>query len=130
MPRRFQNLQSYPPELQNIPIAKSSKCVGCLRGRPQADRGAGAIAQFKMPGNEIGVQMRQEHVLDRQPILAGKRNVLVRVALRINNDGGTRLLIPNDVRRMRQAWQVELLEDQQTPSSLANFYFGCGTSRR
>ena len=42
---------------------------------------AGAIAQLEMPGDEVGVEVREEHVADRETMLSGEREVLVDVAL-------------------------------------------------
>jgi hypothetical protein len=73
-----------------------------------------------MPGDKIGVEMRQEYVLDLEPVLCGKRHVLVDVPLRVNDDCRTRMLIANNVRSMRQTWQIELIEDHLTPPSLVD----------
>jgi hypothetical protein len=56
-----------------------------------------------MPGDEIGVEMRQEYVLDLERVLGGKRNVLVRVPLRVNDGCRACLLVSNQVRSVRQA---------------------------
>jgi hypothetical protein len=82
-----------------------------------------------MSGDEIGVEMSQEYMFDRQRMFGGKRNVLVGIALRVNDSGGGALLVADEVRRVRQAWQVELLEDQGAPTSRGR-YVGWGTIRR
>jgi hypothetical protein len=83
-----------------------------------------------MPGDKIGMKMRQEYVLDRESVLGGKRYVLVYVALRVNNGSRARRLVSNHVGSVRQARQIELLEDHRAPPSVAEFYFGWGTIRR
>jgi len=91
---------------------------------------AHAIAQLQMPGDEVGMEMRQEYMLDPEPALGGKRNVLVRVPLRVDDGGRACLLVSNHVGSVRQARQIELLEDHCTLSSFADCYFGWGTIRR
>jgi hypothetical protein len=75
-----------------------------------------------MPGDEIGMEMCQKNVLDRQTMFGGKRQVLIRVALRINNRGRTCRLVSNDVGSVRQARQIELFEDH--PTLACGCYFG------
>jgi len=83
-----------------------------------------------MPGDEIGVEMRQEYMLDFEGVLGGKGKVLVRVTLRVNDGCRACLLVSNYVGSVRQARQIELFEDHVTPSLLAERYFGWGTIRR
>src|SRR5688500_15383024 len=68
-----------------------------------------------MPRYEIRVKVREEDVLDRQPMLRRKREVLVRVALRVDDDGGARRLVADHVGGVRETAQVELLEDHDGP---------------
>jgi hypothetical protein len=83
-----------------------------------------------MPGDKIGVEVRREYVLDLERVLGGKGNVLVRVPLRVNDGRRACLLVFNNVGSVRQARQIELLEDRVKPSMLADCYFGWGTIRR
>ena len=50
-------------------------------------------------------------VRDRQAVLGGERQVLLDVALRIDDRRGVRLLVADEIRRVRQAIQVELVQD-------------------
>jgi hypothetical protein len=81
-----------------------------------------------MAGNEIGVEMGEEDVADLERVLGGEGDVLVRVALRVNNGCRARRLVSDEVRGVRQARQIELLEDQSA-LPLAAFPFGWGTMR-
>jgi len=54
-----------------------------------------------MPGDKIGVEMRQEYVLDLERVFGGKRNVLVRVTLRVNDGCRACLLASNNVGSVR-----------------------------
>ena len=94
--RCFQHLQTYALEFENVAIATRSKCVRCFGRRAEIDRCAHAIAQFQMPGNEIGVEMSQEYVLDLERVFGSKLNVLVRIPL------STTAAVPVDGSPMRQ----------------------------
>src|SRR5665213_698189 len=68
-----------------------------------------------MAGDEVGMKMRQEYVLDLDRVLGGEGDVLVDVALRVNDGCRACLLVSYDIGSVRQARQVELLEDHATP---------------
>ena len=54
-----------------------------------------------MPGDKIGVEMRQEYVLDLEYVFGGKRNVLVRVTLRVNDGCRACLFVSDNVGSVR-----------------------------
>ena len=83
--RRFQRLQAHAPEFQNVAIAQRSERVRRFRRGAQINCRAGSIAQLQMAGDKIGVQMRQDYVLDFERVLGGECDVLVYVALRVND---------------------------------------------
>ena len=70
------------------------------------------------------MKVRQDHVLNLESVLGSKRNVLVGVALRVNDSGCPRGFVSEQVGSMCQARQVELFEDQSAPSLFAGRYFG------
>ena len=55
---RFEGLQAHASELEDLAIAKRNEYIRCLRRGSQIDFCAYPIAQFQMPSNEIGVEMR------------------------------------------------------------------------
>jgi hypothetical protein len=65
-----------------------------------------------VPGDKIGVKMRQKNMRDFQPVLIGKRDVLIDVALRIDDGCCASCLVTDHVGCMSQARQIKLLEDQ------------------
>jgi len=91
-----------------------SKRVSRLRRGAKIDACAHAIAQLEVPGNEIGMQMRQEYVLDLETVLSRESDVLFGVALRVDDGRCTRLLVSNNVGSMRQTRQIELFEDHSS----------------
>jgi hypothetical protein len=54
-----------------------------------------------MSGNEIGVEMCQEYVLNLERVFGGEGDVLIGIALRINYSCSACSLVSNDVRGMR-----------------------------
>jgi len=57
------------------------------------------------------MKMRQHDVLDSEVVLFSKRQVLLDVALRIDDDGPVRFPVADQVRRVREAAEIELLEN-------------------
>jgi hypothetical protein len=55
--------------------------------------------------------MREKHVADPQLMLSGERQILTDVALRIDHRRDARVLVADQVRRVCEAIEVELLED-------------------
>ena len=130
MARRFQNFQAHAPEFENVAMAHRSERVPGFGHCAKINPCAHPIAQLQMPCDEIGVEMRQKYVLDRKRMPGGKRGVLVRVALRINDSRSARLLVSNNVGSVRQTRQIELLEDQVPLAFFADSCVGWGTIRR
>src|ERR1044071_7539184 len=69
---------------------------------------ARASRDLLMPADEVGVQVRFDHILDLQPLRLGLREILINITLRIDNRSLT--LRPNQVRSMRQASKIELFK--------------------
>ena len=61
--------------------------------------------------DEVGVKMGQEHMGDVQLVARGEVEILVDVPLWVHNGRGLRGVVADQVRGMRQAIQIELLED-------------------
>jgi len=83
-----------------------------------------------MPGDKISVEMRQEDVLNLEGMFGGKRDVLVRITLRVHDGRRAGLLVSDNVGSVCQTRQIELLEDHATTAFVADSYFGWGTMRR
>ena len=113
MSRRLERLQPYLAELDDVAVAQRVHLVLGPGGVPEVDGGADAIAQLEVTGDEVGVEMRQEHVGDAKAALVSEREVLIDVTLRIHDGGDAGLLVAHEVGRMRQALQVELLKDHR-----------------
>jgi hypothetical protein len=69
-----------------------------------------------MSGNKVGVEMRQEDVPDGEPVLRGQFEVLIRIALRVDNGCRAGRFVSDQIRGVRQARQIELLQDHLVPT--------------
>ena len=101
MTRSFKNLQSYLAEFQDIAIPQRHK--GILGGGVCAEINLRphTVTQLKMSGDEIGVEVGQEHVAYLQPQPPCVFQVLVDIALRIDNHPSMGLFLPDQVRSVR-----------------------------
>ena len=86
---------------------------GVLRFRLRSETyfRAAAVPQFEMPGDEIGMEVRQKNVADLHSELFGICKVLLDIALRIHHDAGRRCLIGNQIGSVRKTAEVVLLEE-------------------
>ena len=82
-------VQPHPAEFDDVAVGERRERVLRLGCGAEIDRRAGAIAQLEMAGDEVGVEVREEDVRDSQAVLPGERDVLIDVALRI--DDGRRM---------------------------------------
>ena len=64
------------------------------------------------------MKVGEEDVRDAQAVLGGEREVLLDVALRIDDRRGLRLLVADQIGRVREAIQIELLEDHRRRCNL------------
>src|ERR1700719_1732552 len=141
---RLQNFQANASEFQNVAVVKRGERVPGFGRRAKINRCAYAVAQLQMPGDEIGVQMGQKYVFDLESVLSSKRNVLVGIALGVDDGSRRGGLVTDNVRSVRQAREIKLLKEHAAQSSfgpllglvcavfanVAGAYFGCGIIRR
>ena len=74
------------------------------------DLGAGRLGQFEVTGEEVGMEVRLYDQFDGHTKFLGIGDVLADVALRIDDNGATAALVADQVRRMRQTFEVVLIE--------------------
>jgi hypothetical protein len=95
--RRFECLQPDVPELDAIAVGERRERILRLCRGAEVNRGADAIAQLQMSGDEVGVEVRQQHVPDREAVLRCECHVLIDVALRIDHRGSPTGFISDEV---------------------------------
>ena len=64
-----------------------------------------------MAGDEISMKVRQEHMPDLEAVPFGFVDIDLNIATRIDDRRRVRVFVPNEIGRLREALQVELLED-------------------
>jgi hypothetical protein len=91
-------------------VALADRYVREPRASPRAnvDFGAGAGGQFAVAGNEIGMQMGFDYMLDAQAVPARGFQVDFDVTLRV--DDRRYAFGANHIRGMRQAPEIELFK--------------------
>jgi hypothetical protein len=109
--RGFEGLNPDLAEFHGVPISQRLELVLGPGPTAQVDLGTGAIAQLQMAGQEVGVEVGQEHVFDLKPELFSILHILIDVALRIDDSRRSRLFVTDQVRGMGQASQVVLLQN-------------------
>ena len=97
MPGRLERLQSHSTKFDDVLIVERSERVLRFCCRTQIDPRADAIAQLEVAGNEVGMEVREEDVLDLETMLGGEREVLIDVTLRIDDRGRVRLLVADEI---------------------------------
>ena len=84
----LQHLQAHSREIENVAILHGDEGVFRLGAGAEMDGGAAPVAQFQMAGNKVGMEMGEKHVADLQAVFFRVDQILLNVALRINDDGG------------------------------------------
>ena len=97
-------------ELNRIAILHLHALELGLSPAAQVDRGAGLVTELDVAGDEVGMEVGEEHVLDRVAPGRGVFQILVDVPLRIDHGRRLRLLVGDHVGGVGQAGQVVLLD--------------------
>jgi len=87
------------------------KVVLCFGAGTEVDVCAATVTKFQVAGNEVGVKVSEEDVADGEPKHFRVGEVLLNVALWVDQDSGGAGLVSDQVGGVRQAAQVVLLED-------------------
>jgi hypothetical protein len=72
------------------------------------------------------VEVRQQHVPDLQPVFGGERQVLIDIALRIDDSGGAGVFVADEIRRVGETIKIKLAQNHgSSPLQRA----GCSAGR-
>src|SRR5438093_12896784 len=107
----LQRFQLDPAQYDRVTVAERREGIFSLRGRTEVNRRALTITELEMAGDEVRVKMREEDVRDLQPVSGGEREVLIDVSLGIDDGSGSARLVRDEIRRVREAIQIELLQN-------------------
>ena len=112
--RCLEDLEVDRAEREMIAVAMRLDREADAPGRRLAvdDVGTGGGGEFEMTGEEVGVEVRLDHLRDGEPVGGGIVQVFGDVALGVDHDGGARLGVADEVARVREAVQVVLREEQ------------------
>ena len=111
MSRGLQRDEARAAELDRVAVMERPEGVLRARGGAQIDDSSGAIAELEMARKEVGMEMRQEHVGDPQPMFRCEPQIAVDVALGVDDGGDPCLLVADQVGGVCQAIEVELLQN-------------------
>ncbi len=106
--RRLQRPQLDGAEAEDIAVSDGRVWEGRVRPGPHDDLRACARRQLAMSADEIGMEVRFDDVADGQAIASRLVDVLIDVSLWI--DHGSLAAVSDQIRSMRQAAKIELLE--------------------
>jgi hypothetical protein len=110
--RSPEHLQAHRgPQVDARTVAVGDELVVGIRASPQVDGGTRTIAQLEMAGQEIGVEVSQEDVTDLAARLLRHLQITPDIPLWIDDRSDTAAVVGHEVRRVREAAQVVLLQD-------------------
>ena len=111
-------MQAQSWEIKRVAILHGDEGVLRLSAGAEMDGRAAMVAQLQVAGDEVGVEMGEEDVADLEAKLFGVGQVLLDVALRVDDDGGCALLVPEQIGGVRQASEVVLFQNHGSRPSL------------
>ena len=91
--RCFENLYAQPWELERVSVLHRHKCVFRLCAGTKTDGSAAAVAQLQMPSNEVSMEVGQEDVADFEAKFPSVDQVLVNIALWVDDNRGRSRLV-------------------------------------
>ena len=112
MCRRLAGLQDHAAELDRVAGFQRRECVFGLCLRAEVDRRAGLVAKLEVPRQKIRVQVGEDDTTDLEAVRLCFLEILPHVALRIDDGSGSGHAVADKIRRVREATEIELLEDQ------------------
>ena len=95
-------------ELEGVAVFDGDVRKGRVGIFAEVDSGAGALGELVVAGDEVGVEMRLDDVLDAEIFLGREVEVEVNVALRVDN--GSDAIARDDVGGVGEAAEEELLD--------------------
>ena len=87
---RLERDEPYLPEVDRVAVGERRERVLGLGARAKVDPRAHAVAQLEVSGEKVCVEVREHDVLDPAAEALGVGEVLVDVALRVDDGGGAR----------------------------------------
>jgi hypothetical protein len=111
----FEQAQPHLAEFEHIAVGHRREGVLGTGTRAQIDDSSCPIPQFQVAGDEVCVEVREEHVPDFQVASFRLLQVDFDVTPGIDHGRSARPLVANEVGRLRQTIEIELLQDHGAP---------------
>ena len=119
----LEHLQAQSREVERIAVLHRHEGVFRLGAGAEMDGRAATVAQFQMAGDKVGVEVGEKDVADLEAEFLGVGQVLLNIALRVDDDGGRTGLVSEQIGGVGEAAQVVLFQDHGDFYSLA--FGGC-----
>src|SRR5262249_27763854 len=97
VPGGLEHLEPDAAELEDLAVAHRLERVVGLRAGAEMDRRAGALAELEVARDEVRVEVGEEHMADLEPEPIGVLEVLLDVALRVDDRGLAGALVADEV---------------------------------
>src|SRR5579872_2926095 len=108
---RFEHLQAKAGEFERVAVFHGDEFVFRLGARAQMNGRTAAVAQFEVPGDEVGVKVTEKDMTDVQSEFVRVVEVLLNVALWVNYDAGRTGFVSEQVRGVGQATKIILFQE-------------------
>src|SRR5262245_5345198 len=108
MPGSFEGAQPDTTKLQNVAIRQRREGVFRLGSRAQIDLCSGAVPQFEVTRQEIGVKVSEEDMANLSTVRFGVCQVLVHVSLRVDDGGSPAVFVHDQIGSVSQTTQIVL----------------------
>jgi hypothetical protein len=106
-------------ELDPIAVLHRHEGIFCLGAGAETDGCAATVAQFQMAGPKVGVEMSEKDVADLKSHFLGVGQVLLNIALGIDDNSGRTWLVPQQIGGVGETAQIVLLQNHGDFYSLA-----------
>jgi hypothetical protein len=107
----FEHFEAQSREFERIAVLHRHEGVFRLGAGAEMDGRAATVAQFQMAGDEVGVKMGEEDVADLEAEFLGVGQVLLNIALGVDDDGGRAGLVSEQIGGVSQAAQIVLFQE-------------------
>jgi hypothetical protein len=109
----FEDFEAQFRELERIAVFHRHESVFRLGTGAEMDGRAATVAQLQVAGDEVGVKMREEDVANLEAEFFCIGQVLLDIALGVDDDGGRAGLVSEQIRSVGKAAQVILFQNHR-----------------
>ena len=113
VPRRVEHLEAQPADGDRLAVAHRPVLVAELGARADDVLGAGRRGELPPARHVVVVEMGLDHVADPQAALAGRVDVDVDVAARVDDRGQAELLVTDQGRQVAEPLDLELADEHR-----------------